>query len=528
MVGKNNRVFFFLFFFVLLFSIVVNSLNNNAIKKDVASRYQSELVYDSTVRSVDDPWYTTQIKNYVLGEGFTIDSSDPVMSVRRTPGYPLFYGAHYMLFGEEYAHKIIPYTQSIIFALSAVILGMIVRLITGNAILGHVLTFLYGTSLFFIGYLNYTITESIHPSIVIFSLYYAVRYFYENDNFLYRYIVLSSFFCAIATLTRPTNGILIVALIAAVLSDNRFNFFKKIRSAFLVSLTFGLLFTPWVIHNYIKINKFVFLEAYYESEPFGGFGAKHTALIDWWMSWGDPRALTLHGQISDDLSKPNPYRSIDSFINKQVPEYTYIGYSKDDLRNAFILYQNCANERIELYQGKTKKEDLESARKKWGPGVQNIDLMKEKWGEEPLECESNVASKFHYFRDKIKYGAPVRYYIVTPVLIRGVKYIFHSFTGAIASLNPADKNFSYTQYFAKAISYVTNVVLWFASLLYLFFKRPKTEKILFGLFFFSSFVFFIYFRWVETRYMIAAYPFMYIMSTMVFVSLWKTLKTIIK
>ena len=66
MVGKNNRVFFFLFFFVLLFSIVVNSLNNNAIKKDVASRYQSELVYDSTVRSVDDPWYTTQIKNYVL------------------------------------------------------------------------------------------------------------------------------------------------------------------------------------------------------------------------------------------------------------------------------------------------------------------------------------------------------------------------------------------------------------------------------------------------------------------------------
>ena len=53
------------------------------------------ILYGATLDSPDNAWYLNQIKNYLDGLGFTIDPLDPIYSVRRTPGYPIFYGIHY-------------------------------------------------------------------------------------------------------------------------------------------------------------------------------------------------------------------------------------------------------------------------------------------------------------------------------------------------------------------------------------------------------------------------------------------------
>ncbi len=524
----SKKIYVSLFFFVFLFSIVLNTININTIKSDTSGRYTNELVHDSTIRSVDNPWYTTQIKHYLNGDGFTIDPSDPIMSVRRTPGYPIFYGIHYALLGEETAHRVIPYTQAIIFALSAVVFGLTVSLVSKSAIAGYLSALMYGTSIFFIGFLFYTVTEAIHPSIVVFSLYFAAKYFYSERQYQNKYIFLSAIFCAIATLVRPTDGVLLVTLSLALLVNSKLSIRDRIRSISIVIVTFSIMFMPWVVHNYTKIGKIVILEAYYESEPFGGFGVKHTALINWWLAWGDPggssdtpSALGLHAQISEDTNTKNKYNTINHFVDKIVPDYAYIDYSREDLRSAFYTYQDCIEARLKKYSDRTSKLDLDIAREIWGPGTKTIDLMKEKWGERPLECEAHVESIFNGFEDKIKYGSPLRYYVISPFVVRGVQYIFHSNTNELSFLNPADREFNNFQFFTKAFFYVINVLLWLFSALYLFIKRSYTEKVLLGSFFVFTFLFLSYFRWVEVRYFLAVYPFMYLMSAITLKTLWE-------
>ncbi len=523
----SNKIYLFLFFFVFIFAILINTLNINLIKSGV-ERYAGDLVHDSTIRSVDDPWYTTQIKNYLNGDGFTINPDDPIMSVRRTPGYPIFYGIHYSLFGEKDAHRIIPYTQSIIFALSAVAFGLTISLITNSVIAGYLLTLFYGTSVFFVGNLFYTLTESIHPFLVVFSLYYASKFFYGRDKYLNIYIIISIVFCAMAALTRPIDGILLVSLMLAIFFIDKLDLYKRLKLISLSLFIFGLIFTPWVVHNYNKIGELVFLEKYYQSGSFGGFGAKHEALASWLKSWGYPppaNGLSLHNEISFDLGTDNRHSTIENFVDNSVPKYAYVDYSKNELFSALTAYQDCIDVRIKKYSDRTSQSGLDSAREMWGPSVQNIDLMKAKWGEIPLECELKVSSIFNDFKNKIRNGDPLRYYIIAPIVVRGSQYIFHSNTYSMSFLNPRDKIFNSVQYVIKSFFYIVNVVLFTLSIIYFFIKRDRHEKLFFGSFFLVSFTFLIYFVHVETRYMLGVYPSMYIMATITLMSFLKYLKS---
>ena len=477
--------------------------------------------------SVDDPWYTTQIKNYLNGDGFTINPEDPIMSVRRTPGYPLFYGVHYSLFGEEIAHKIIPYTQSIIFALSAVAFGITVSLITNSVVMGYILTLFYGTSVFFVGNLFHTLTESIHPALVVFALYYASKFFYDRDKYRNKHIVMATIFCAMAALTRPIDGVLLVTLMLAIFFNSELDLSKRLKLILLSIFVVGLIFTPWVVHNYNKIGEFVPLEKFNQSGSFGGFGAKHESLGRWMRAWGHPppaHGLGLHTNISLDLNSDNKFAAIENFIKNIVPEYAYVKYSKGELFSALVAYQNCINIRIKKYSNRTSQSDLDSARKMWGPNIQSIDLMKTKWGDKPLECELSVTSIFDNFTDKIKHGDHLRYYLVAPIVVRGSQYVFHSNTYSMSFLNPKDKIFNTAQYIVKSFFYFSNVALFSLSIIYLFLKRDRGEKLLLASFFVITFVFLIYFMHVETRYMLGAYPSMYIMATITLMSFIKYLK----
>ncbi len=494
MTYSSNQTYSILFIAIFAFATLINLLNINAAKSSGVP-----LIHGSTIDNVDNIWYLNQVKNYMSGDGFTIDPDDPIMSVRRTPGYPLFYGVHYSLFGEEYAHKIIPYTQTFIFVLSAVLLGIISTFVTGKLFIGYWVTIMYGLSLPIIGFLSYTITESLHPSLVIFSLYYLIRFLYKEKYPSNRCLILSAVFCALATLVRPTDGIMLITLISALLVGGRAKKIK-IQPVFIVFFTFGVLFAPWVIHNYIKIDKLVPLEAYYQNHTFGGHGAKNIALYDWWSSWGAPKGVALHEKISLDAGTDSPHSSIKKFINN-IPEYAYVDYTKDDLYSALVLYQDCIKDRYKHYNG-----------------VTDINLIRQKWGEKILECESGVSNAFDNLRDKIKQGNPLRYYFIAPILVRGSQYIFHSFSAHIPFLAPNDGKYTKFQYSVKAFLYIVNVLLWVFSAMYFLLRRDLREKIIIGSFFLISFVILIYSRHVEGRYMLAAYPFMYIMSSITIMS----------
>lgn len=82
--------------FFSLFSFDVNSLNIKNYNND-------ELVYGYTILSPDNTHYTPPIKHILDNTGYTCPPSDKGMQVRRVPGYSLFYGIHYLIFGEKYS-----------------------------------------------------------------------------------------------------------------------------------------------------------------------------------------------------------------------------------------------------------------------------------------------------------------------------------------------------------------------------------------------------------------------------------------
>lgn len=92
------------FFTVLVVAFSLNMLNVSCIWKqtDTGNEFLNKnLVYNQTIFSIDNSWYLPQIHNFLAGKGFTCDTTDPRQAVRRTPVYPMFYGIHYLLFGEK-------------------------------------------------------------------------------------------------------------------------------------------------------------------------------------------------------------------------------------------------------------------------------------------------------------------------------------------------------------------------------------------------------------------------------------------
>ncbi len=171
----------FIFIISIGFAFITNIININVTNAMYGDN--DGILFGSTLSSPDNAWYLNQIVNYVNGFGFTIDPLDPIYSVRRTPGYPIFYGIHYLLLGEIGAHKVITFTQMFLHALAGVCMFRLSYLISLSMKTAFLAAALYGLSPFISSFLYMTITESIFPAGIVFSIYLAYSCFI-NKSFI--------------------------------------------------------------------------------------------------------------------------------------------------------------------------------------------------------------------------------------------------------------------------------------------------------------------------------------------------------
>lgn len=163
-----------LLFSAFLFAVAANELNLQYIKAvnpDNKNINMVGTVGGYTVWNIDNSWYLPPIKNLLNGDGYAVNPHDSESKVRRTPGYPLFYGLHYALFGEEKSFFFIRYTQIFIHLLAVLLLGQAVFNLTQNRFWAIVSAFLYAFNPFTVIYLYTTITEAVAPSLAVFALF---------------------------------------------------------------------------------------------------------------------------------------------------------------------------------------------------------------------------------------------------------------------------------------------------------------------------------------------------------------------
>jgi hypothetical protein len=466
------------------FALITNTINL-VISHDMYGD-DAGIVLGSTIGSPDNAWYLNQIVNYVKGFGFTIDPLDAIYSVRRTPGYPIFYGFHYLLFGELGAHAVIPYTQTFLHGVAAVFMFKIAFLLSRSIKTSFLAGALYGFSPFISSFLFMTITESIFPAVIVCTIYLAFSSF-KNNSFLRSFF--AGVMMAFTVLISPRTGLTIFFIFGLLFYFGKLKYINKFKIGLIFTFAFLISMTPWTVRNYLLLDRFIPLETYYINHTMEEQGLKNIALYRWWSTWGSPDGVRLHKDLLKDMYDNNSDRSIDNFVNTEVPAWVFNVESKGQLRILLRNYQKCIQRSIELNGGRRLR-----------------------YLEIPDPCEYAVSNALDDFSTKIIAAYPFQVYVVSPIYKRGMQYIFHSAIHTWRSLD--DFRSHPLKMMIKGLAYSINVALWLFSLAYLLSSISIAERFLLGVVPIVTFLFMVYYRHVEGRYLLGAYPFLYLMTAL--------------
>ena len=114
--------------------------------------------------------YTNSFLNLWNKGVYSFDLSHPDAYFGRLPAYPLFYGFHYIIFGENYVHIALAHSQTCLELLAIASLFFILKKISNNRT-AYIGAFLYAFYPFTIVWTTPIFTESIATSLTIIFFY---------------------------------------------------------------------------------------------------------------------------------------------------------------------------------------------------------------------------------------------------------------------------------------------------------------------------------------------------------------------
>lgn len=486
-----------LLFIALLagFAYFLNEYNTTFIRNinpnnEFAS--SESLVYNSTINSIDNIWYVSQIKNWVQGKGFTIDPNDEKSMVRRTPIYPIFYGIHYVLLGEEGSFYFIRFTQIILFILATFALLYGVYYFTENKIIAILSAISFGFNPIFISYLYYTITEGISPALVCFLIYFLARCYKFGQK---KDWIFAGLFFAIATLCRPAIIFIAPGIAVLVLYKNKASVQQFILSSSLVVIGAAVLYVPHVVRNYMHANEFILLEKYY-GDPMD-YGMPNIALRKWIACWTNPADLSSESisnrmrlDIVADVDSLYKSVSVENQLDR-LPNRAFAADNKATVRAAFSCLYDYYYVKL-ITKNQTELDSIEKL------------------------CLAKITSlKTNYIQKQ-----PLQYYFVTPLLfIKSILFQSNSSTLIFVGANQTNQ---WLSIMVKGMLLLLNVYWWIALFGLLFFFRKYSVLLsitilnIIGLFFYTI----VIQKYFEVRYMIPIYPLMIIISVIFFIEVY--------
>lgn len=228
--------------------------------------------------------YFGAMENYIQKNEYFFLSQHPTEKTKiyagRMPHYTIPYYVLRQFFSSETSFDIMILIQILLESISILLLSMLVVQISDLKWSFWICWSLMMISTNVTNWAYYLLPESICVSFLVFFAYQYYQYLSErkNENLYY-----SSIFLAILCVMKPY-----FVLIFIIMGIDFICFDKKIKIIFtktlLVSIPFLLLITPWIIRNYMVINRFVpfqetTMAGYWQSES-------HQAMNTFLKSWG--------------------------------------------------------------------------------------------------------------------------------------------------------------------------------------------------------------------------------------------------
>ncbi|MBH8557645.1 glycosyltransferase family 39 protein [Hymenobacter negativus] len=220
--------------------------------------------------------YTLAFENLWLRGRYTFDFLEPDASFGRLPGYPFFYGAHWIVFGSARAAAATAWSQVLLDTGAIALVFAILRRLEPNqprtAYLGALL---YAAYPFIIVWVPIIGTEILATDLTL--LWFWVMLQWRPTPL---YLLGIGALAALVLLVRAYMGVLLPITVMWVLWQTRKATWHSIaRNIGLAMLGFGLLYGGWPVRNYLLAHRLVLLK------PKTAGYANQTVDVDEFYQW---------------------------------------------------------------------------------------------------------------------------------------------------------------------------------------------------------------------------------------------------
>jgi hypothetical protein len=231
----------------------------------------------------DSNSYMWAFENLLHKGHYSFDFLEPDASFGRLPGYPFFYGLHYLIFGPKWGVIAAAWTQTLLDASCVLLIFHIIRYLAPNNKSGALVgAALYATYPFIIIWTPVIGTESLATNLTLLWLYALLTYQPTVRSSLFLGLLV-----AVCLFVREYLGILlpitaVYLLLKYLYSPSRFeagSLSRMLRGVTLICLGFGLLYIGWPIRNYLYHGKLMLVKT-----KTAGY-ANYTPDVDSYFQW---------------------------------------------------------------------------------------------------------------------------------------------------------------------------------------------------------------------------------------------------
>jgi hypothetical protein len=205
--------------------------------------------------------YMLSFTNLLNHGVYTFDFLEPDAAFGRLPGYPFFYGLHYLLFGAQHAAIAVAYTQVLLDTIGVLLIFLVLRrmcpLARWTPYIGAVLYAFYPFAIIWVTIVG---TETLATFLVLLWLNYLLRMRASFGAALWLGLLVAAAFYV-----REYLGILLpisfVYLAVKYYNTARSNWLAStVRVAMLAGVTFGLCYSAWPVRNYLSYHRLIWLK----------------------------------------------------------------------------------------------------------------------------------------------------------------------------------------------------------------------------------------------------------------------------
>jgi hypothetical protein len=201
----------------------------------------------------DSASYTLSFINLLVKGAYTFNPDNPEAAFGRLPGYPLFWGLHFLFYGKEKVYLAVAITQIILDCISIILIYKIVKSLTSNVRASITAAIIYAAYPFIIVWTTITGTELLGSFVTLLFFY---NLFILKESLVKPMIIGVNI--ALAFYIREYLGILIVCSI--IYYFNRSNLKDFFFKSTYICFVFFIFYIPWPIRNYILSNKLILIK----------------------------------------------------------------------------------------------------------------------------------------------------------------------------------------------------------------------------------------------------------------------------